>query len=90
MKKVIGLFLFWSFSLPVFAQNYQQAIIDSLKKELSISKIDTSNVLTMVKLADQYKFSNVDSSLFYGQKALEALRKLNIPGVAIPRPFRSS
>ncbi|TMI96162.1 MAG: tetratricopeptide repeat protein [Bacteroidetes bacterium] len=76
MKKVIGLFLFWSFSLPVFAQNYQQAIIDSLKKELSISKIDTSNVLTMVKLADQYKFSNVDSSLFYGQKALEASRKI--------------
>jgi len=76
MKKLIGLFLFWSFSQPAFAQNYQQAIIDSLKKELSISRIDTSNVLSMVELVDQYKFSNADSALFYAQKALMLSRKI--------------
>src|SRR6187551_866758 len=76
MKKLIGLFLLWSFAQPVFSQNHQQAIIDSLKKELSISKIDTSNVLSMVELVDQYKFSNVDSALFYAQNALILSRKI--------------
>jgi two-component system NtrC family sensor kinase len=76
MKQLLGLFLFCSFVQPVFAQNYQQTIIDSLKKELSISKIDTSNVLLMVELVDQYKFSNADSALFYAQKALMLSRKI--------------
>jgi signal transduction histidine kinase len=76
MKKLISIFLVWSFAQPVFAQNYQQAIIDSLKKELSINKIDTSNVLSMVELVDQYKFSNADSALFYAQKALMLSRKI--------------
>ena len=53
MKKLIALFLLWSFAQPCFAQDYQQSIIDSLKKELSISKIDTSNVLSMVELVNQ-------------------------------------
>src|SRR4249919_2919938 len=76
MKKLIGLFLLWSFSQQGFAQNAQQAIIDSLKEELSISRIDTSNVLSMVELVDQYKFSNADSALFYAQKALMLSRKI--------------
>ncbi|TMI65899.1 MAG: two-component sensor histidine kinase [Bacteroidetes bacterium] len=76
MKKLIGLLLLWSFAQPVFAQDNQKAIIDSLKQELSISKIDTSNVLSMVELVDQYKFSNVDSALLYAQKALMLSRKI--------------
>src|SRR5205085_9049135 len=54
----------------------QQASIDSLKKELSISRIDTSNVLLMIELVDQYKFTNGDSALFYAQKALILSRKI--------------
>jgi two-component system NtrC family sensor kinase len=76
MKKLIGLFLLWSFAQPVFSQNAQQTIIDSLKKELSISKIDTSNVLSMVELVDQYKYSNADSALFYAQEALILSRNI--------------
>ena len=76
MKKLIGLFLILSLSQPCFAQSYQQAIIDSLKQELSISKIDTSNVLSMVELVNQYKYANADSALFYAQKALMLSRKI--------------
>ena len=65
MKKLAVLFLLWSFPHQGFTQDFQQVIIDSLKKELSISKIDTSNVLSMVELVNQYKYSNVDSALFY-------------------------
>ncbi|HQS05525.1 MAG TPA: histidine kinase dimerization/phospho-acceptor domain-containing protein [Daejeonella sp.] len=76
MKKIAGLFLLCFLSQQAFAQSNHQSIIDSLKQELSISNIDTTTVLSMVELADQYKFSNVDSALFYGQKALEVSRKL--------------
>src|SRR4249919_2157570 len=76
MKKLIGLFLLWLFSQQGFAQDNQQANIDSLKQELSISKIDTSNVLSMVELVNQYKYSNADSALFYAQKALILSRNI--------------
>jgi two-component system, NtrC family, sensor kinase len=76
MKKWIGVFLLWSFLQTGFAQGSQQAIIDSLKKELSLSKIDTSNVLSMVELVNQYKYANADSALFYAQKALILSRKI--------------
>ena len=76
MKKLISLFLLWSLSKPCFAQDYQKAIIDSLKQELSISKIDTNNVLSMVELVNQYKYANADSALFYAQKALMLSRKI--------------
>ncbi len=76
MKKLIGLFLIWSFFQTGFAQGPQQAAIDSLKHELSISKIDTSNVLSMVELVDQYKYSNADSALYYAQEAFILSRKI--------------
>jgi two-component system, NtrC family, sensor kinase len=76
MKKNVGLFLLCFLSQQVFAQGNHQSIIDSLKQEISIDNIDTATVLSIVELADQYKFSNVDSALFYGQKALEAARKI--------------
>ena len=76
MKKIVGLFLLCLLSQQVFAQGNHQSIIDSLKQELSINNIDTTTVLSMVELADQYKFSNVDSALFYAQKALVVSRKI--------------
>ncbi len=79
MKKIVGLFLLCFLSQQVFAQSKHQSMIDSLKQELSMSNIDTTTVLTMVELADQYKFSNVDSALFYTQKALVVSRKIKFP-----------
>jgi signal transduction histidine kinase len=76
MKKLAVLILLWSFSHQGFTQAFQQAIIDSLKKELSMSKVDTSNVLSMVELVNQYKYSNADSALFYAQRALILSRKI--------------
>jgi len=76
MKKLAILFLLWSFPHQGFTQAFQQATIDSLKNELSMSKIDTSNVLSMVELVNQYKYSNADSALLYAQKALVLSRKI--------------
>ena len=76
MKKIPGLFLLCVLSQQVFAQSNHQSIIDSIKQAVSISNSDTTTVLSMVELADQYKFSNVDSALFYGQKALVVSRKI--------------
>jgi len=76
MKKLAVLFLLWAFPHQGFTQDFQQVSIDSLKKDLSISKVDTSNVLSMVELVDQYKYSNADSALFYAQRALTLSRKI--------------
>ena len=76
MKKIVALFLLCFLSQQVIAQGNHQSIIDSLKQALSIGNIDTTTVLSMVELADQYKFSNVDSALFYAQKALVVSRKI--------------
>ncbi len=76
MKKIAGLFLLFFLSKQDFAQGNHQSIIDSLKQSISISKIDTATGLSMIELADQYKFTNVDSALLYAQKALEVSRKL--------------
>lgn len=76
MKKIAGLFLLCFLSQQVFAQSNHQSIIDSLKQAISTGNNDTATVLSMVELADQYKFSNVDSALFYGQKAFVVSRKL--------------
>ncbi|HEX2682327.1 MAG TPA: ATP-binding protein, partial [Ferruginibacter sp.] len=47
-----------------------------MKKELSTSKIDTSKVMLMVELVDQYKYANADSALLYAQKALILSRNI--------------
>ncbi len=76
MKKLISLLLIGYLSQPCFAQGYRQALIDSLKQEISIRNIDSSNVLSMVELVNQYKYSNADSALFYAQKALILSRNI--------------
>ena len=80
MKKLTSFFLLCSFAQQGYSQgysqDYKQTTIDSLKHTLSISKIDTSNVLSMVELVNQYKYANADSALFYAQKALMLSRKI--------------
>lgn len=65
-----------------FAQNQKvidNLITDSLKHELNIAKQDTSLVLIMTGLADEYKFYKPDSSLFYAQQALALARQIQYP-----------
>jgi signal transduction histidine kinase len=56
-----------SFSQPWFT--------DSLRRQLSLAGSDTSRVLILADLCFYYRNTNVDSSLYYGQEALELSRK---------------
>ncbi len=60
-----------------FAQN--RKAIDSLSRELSISKQDTGHVNSMIWLAGHYWTYKSDSALFFGQGALELARQIKFP-----------
>jgi two-component system NtrC family sensor kinase len=56
-----------------FAQN---RFIDSLKKQLPYAKQDTSNALLLADLCYFYRYTNLDSAIDYGNKALALSRQL--------------
>jgi tetratricopeptide (TPR) repeat protein len=56
-----------------FAQN---KYTDSLLLRLSLSKEDTSRVLTMADLGYFYRYTNIDSAMFYGNKALALAQQI--------------
>ena len=57
----------------VLAQN---KFTDSLMHQLSQSKEDTTRVLVMADLCYFYRYTNIDSSVFYGQNALALAQKI--------------
>lgn len=57
----------------------QQTTIDSLKRVYKVTKIDTSKVGILNKLASKFKEINPDSTAHYGKKALSLSTKLNYP-----------
>ena len=57
-----------------FGQNRQE--VDSLRHELAIAKQDTNRVLILVELAGNYQNTNPDSTLLYGQRALDLAQKI--------------
>ncbi len=69
MNQKLRLIIFFFFILTGQVSNAQNAKIDSLKRVLIYTKIDTSKVNEYNKIADLYKEINPDSTLFYAQKA---------------------
>ena len=57
----------------------QQTTIDSLKRVYKVTKIDTTKVGVLNKIASEFKEINPDSTSFYAKKALELSSKLNYP-----------
>ena len=57
----------------------QQTTIDSLKRVYKVTKIDTTKVGVLNKIASEFKEINPDSTSFYAKKALELSAKLNYP-----------
>ena len=49
----------------------QDSIIDSLRQVLRHPKNDTSRILAYAKMGERFSFYDVDSSFFYGRKALQ-------------------
>ncbi|HET6767153.1 MAG TPA: ATP-binding protein [Chitinophagaceae bacterium] len=56
----------------------QQAYIDSFRREASITKNDTTQLILLRNIARSYSELNPDSSFLYAEKALKVARKLNL------------
>ncbi len=54
----------------------QNIYTDSLRQKLAISKNDTSRVLLMAELCFYYRYSNSDSSVFYGEHSLALAKQI--------------
>jgi tetratricopeptide (TPR) repeat protein len=73
MKKIIILLLVFT-ALKSHAQNTK---IDSLKRLLRTEIADTSRVMLLSRLADQYWFSSPDTSLFLAEQGLALAQQKN-------------
>jgi signal transduction histidine kinase len=70
----------WVTSIPLSAQQYLDK--DSLWKEYERSPADTSRVLLLIQLGQQYENNNPDSALLLYEEALALSRELNYtPGI---------
>ncbi|MEO5581140.1 MAG: two-component sensor histidine kinase, partial [Saprospiraceae bacterium] len=54
----------------------EDQIIDSLKHELFIATADSTRVMIMASMSNRYIFSNSDSTLMYGQRALNLAQQI--------------
>ena len=57
----------------------QNKFTDSLIRELDSAKDDTSRVLIMADLCYFYRYSNIDSSIIYGENALALAQSIRFP-----------
>ena len=53
--------------------------IEQLQHQLTIAKEDTNRIKAQIGLCYVYRLGNTDSSLFYGQDALNLSEKINYP-----------
>ncbi|MFI5160218.1 MAG: sensor histidine kinase [Sphingobacteriales bacterium] len=72
MKKIFTCIALLVIVTSVFAQKKQ---IDSLKKALRITTVDTSRVNLLVELSKQYYLEKPDSGLIYASQALEIAKR---------------
>lgn len=65
-------------TLLLFAQAHaqDQAIVDSLQRELSTSREDSTKAAILIKLGDQFRYNLPDSALVYFREALEISEQL--------------
>ncbi|WP_309640888.1 tetratricopeptide repeat protein [Flavobacterium sp.] len=77
MKNINSIsFLLFLTSMSVFSQS-SATEVDSLKRVLSVVKIDTAKVNVLNSIADKYKESNPDSTAFYAVKAAALAQHTN-------------
>jgi len=74
IKTIIFTAVLFIVSSVAVAQNKQT---DSLVQQLSVVKSDSSRVWLLAELCSDFRYSNTDSSIFYGQMALSLARKIN-------------
>jgi two-component system NtrC family sensor kinase len=69
--KILSLFL-----LLAFNTGAQNKFVDSLKRQLPNLKEDTTGALLLSDLCYYFRYTNVDSSLYYGNAAISLCKKL--------------
>ncbi|MCP1381231.1 ATP-binding protein [Runella salmonicolor] len=80
MKTLTFIFLLTLIGSISFAQNARgRLIIESLKRQLTIAKHDTSRVLIMAQLCNSYRVPQPDSALVFGQQALTLAQQIKFP-----------
>jgi two-component system NtrC family sensor kinase len=73
MKYFFSSLLFLCIITPSSAQHY----LDSLQKELSLAKEDTSKVYTLDAIAQYYEFLSSDSNAYYAKQIMNLSEKLD-------------
>src|SRR5690349_13163423 len=85
-KSILILILF----ISSFGFSQTPEAISNLKHQLAISKDDRSRIKQQAYLCLLYRLGNSDSSLFYGQQALESAGKINyVQGKILALSFMS-
>ncbi|MEI9909574.1 MAG: tetratricopeptide repeat protein [Bacteroidota bacterium] len=78
---MISKFIFFILLLTGCCKGFSQTrpAIDSLYRQLTIAKDDTSRINAMIGLCIQYRLGNSDSAIFYGEQAFQLSQKINYP-----------
>ena len=74
MKTLALTFLWLLFHFVSIAQN---KLTEELKRQLAATREDTTRVMLMAELGLQFRNTNPDSSIFYGQKALALTKQIS-------------
>ncbi len=79
------LIFFIVINIPLFAQsdNKLKRLNDSLKIELKKSRLDTDKAAIMIQLAENLLYSDPDSAIYFGEKALELAERENLIQVQV-------
>lgn len=77
MKKIITTCFFIFINLGLFANKQNIDQINYLKNQLANSKSNIDKIINLNKLSINYNETNLDSSIFYAQKALLLAKKIN-------------
>ena len=77
MKKIFIFILLSAFSWQIGFTQTSEAI-NSLHHQLAVAKDDTSRINAQIALCLLYRLGNTDSSLIYGEQALQAAQQIII------------
>jgi adenylate cyclase len=77
MKISIASFLIILMLIEASAQNQGQKKTDSLLSVLKSGKPDTSKVNTLIDIANEFRFVNPDTSVYFANKAIQLAEKIN-------------
>jgi signal transduction histidine kinase len=76
--RLICIFVWFIFSISIIVEaKGQTSELDSLRKQLALTKQDTAKVIIMASMIDRFGFIGSDSCFPYAQKALAIAQKAN-------------